>query len=224
CNANQFSHNGTPLPSAGIYAYLREPLSGTMNTTEATVFRRPTVPASKGVLGGATSQETGVGASNPLKDKPCGLGFRSRAIGTGEEVTSVLNSQANHGMDGIGYAFFSYGNVKPISNNANYGYITVNGVDPIFQTYGSGYDPGQPAGAGVLPAEANLPAGTCESGAASFPCSEKNIWKNGFSFPNVRNGTYRAWSLLRLMSNGTGLTNVGFLLTASQKYVVSTTP
>src|SRR5262249_21728974 len=105
-----------------------------------------------------------------------------------------------------------------------YGYITVNGVDPIFQTYGSGYDPGQPAGAGVLPAEANLPAGTCESGAASFPCSEKNIWKNGFSFPNVRNGTYRAWSLLRLMSNGTGLTNVGFLLTASQKYVVSTTP
>ena len=45
CDANALG-----LSAASIQAYLREPLSGTMNTTEATVFRRPTVPASQGTL------------------------------------------------------------------------------------------------------------------------------------------------------------------------------
>ena len=131
CNADAFG-----LPSNAIQAYLREPLSGTMNTTEATVFRRPTVPASAGVLG--KSQEKGVGTNNPLATGCAGGGgSRYRGIGTGEEVTSVHDSVLKHGTDGIGYTFFSYGNVSSIANSANYGYITLNGIDPIFQTYGS---------------------------------------------------------------------------------------
>ena len=125
CNADAFG-----LPSAAISAYLREPLSGTMNTTEATVFRYPTIYPSP-VRG--LSQELGVGASNPLSLKPCagGGGTRSRAIGTGEEVKSVLNSgtAGSGGRDGIGYTFFSYGNVSSIAENPNYGYIMLNGVD-----------------------------------------------------------------------------------------------
>jgi hypothetical protein len=122
--------------------------------------------------------------------------------------------------DGIAYTFFSYGNISSLANNPSYGYITLNGVDPIFASYGSTIDPGQPAGAGVLPAAANLPA-AC---AGAFPCSEHSIWANGFSFPNLRNGTYRAWSLLRLISTGTVTTDVTALVNVAQKGVVNIIP
>jgi len=225
CDASAFG-----LGSGAINIFLREPLSGTMNTTEATVFRRPTVYPN-GVLG--ISQETGVNADlHGFKldnTTPCaaGAGDRYRSIGTGQEVSSVLNSNVagkfNQQKDGIGYAFFSYGNFSSIANNAGFGYITLNGVDPIFASYGTTIDPGQPATAGVLPAEANLPA-TCLPVASQFPCDEALIWKNGFSFPNLRNGTYRAWSLLRLVSTGTPSTNAAALAKASNKFVVQGIP
>jgi hypothetical protein len=207
CNASAFG-----APSANIQAYLREPLSGTMNTTEYTVFRYPAISG--------TSQETGVAAANPLAKSCTSGGKRFRAIGTGEEVKSVLNSGTNNGTDGIGYAFFSYGNVSSIANSANYGYLTLNGIDGIFHRYGSTIDPGQPATAGVLPAAANLPS-TC---AGAFPCAESKIWSGNLSFPNLRNGSYRAWSTLRVVSNGTPLTNVKLLVTGAQTYVVNTVP
>jgi len=222
CDASAFG-----LPAAGIQAYLREPLSGTMNTTEATVFRRPTVPASQGVLG--ASQEFGVNGANPLTGTSVACpssdskGGRWRGIGTGEVVTETQKSVANNGTDGIAYTFFSYGNVNPLSNNANYGYATLNGTDPIFATYSDGttpYDPGQPAGAGVLPAAANLPA----SCSAAFPCPETSIWAGGLSFPNLRSGTYRAWSLLRIVSTGTALTNAEKVILSGQQYVVTAVP
>jgi hypothetical protein len=209
--------NGNVVGGAGgsIAVYLREPLSGTMNTIEYSVFRYWN-------FSGA-SQETGVGgtAHNPLVDLPCTAGgARWRAIGTGEEVKSVLNSNSNNGMDGIGYAFFSYGNISSIANNADYGYLTLDGVDGIFHKYGTTIDPGQPATAGVLPAAANLPA-AC-SGA--FPCPEKDIWSGNLSFPNLRNGSYRAWTDLRSISNGTALTALQTLVDSSQTYVVNSTP
>jgi len=219
CDASAFG-----LASAGIAVYLREPLSGTMNTTEASVFRRPTVPASQGVLG--ASQELGVNGVNPLTGTsvPCsssnGAGGRWRGIGTGEAVKSVLNSVKNNGVDGIAYAFFSYGNVGSIANNTSYGYATLDGTDPIFSTYSNGtsvYDPGQPLAIGVLPAAANTPCG-------ALPCPENSIWTGGLSFPNVRSGTYRAWSLLRVVSTGTALTQAEKVIGSSQAFVVTSVP
>jgi len=218
CDAGAFG-----LTAGGINAFLREPLSGTMNTTEATVFRKPTV-YSGAILG--ISQETGVGLNNPLAGQTgtCtssdGKGARYRGIGTGEVVKSVLNSATKfpNGLDGITYAFFSYGNVSSIANQSAYGYITLNGVDGIFAHYASG-DPGQP-GNGTLPAAANLPA----SCGAAFPCPENKIWTGGLSFPNVRNGTYPAWSVLRLVSNGTPLTYATSLITHSQQFVITSVP
>jgi hypothetical protein len=210
CNADAFG-----APSSPIQAFQREPLSGTMNTTEYSVFRYWNVSG--------VSQETGVNATNPLA-KPCTAGgSRYRAIGTSEMVSSVQNSGTNYGTDGIGYAFFSYGNVSGIANNASYGYLTLNGIDGIFHRYGSTIDPGQPATAGILPAAANLPA-TCAGGAGNFPCAEGKIWSGNLSFPNLRNGSYRAWSLLRIVSNGTYLANTNLLVTGSQTYVVNTVP
>src|SRR5208337_1965287 len=224
CDASAFG-----LPAGGIGIFLREPLSGTFNTAEATVFRHPTVYGGVGpstVLG--LSQESNVGANNPLAGQSgtClnGAGAKYRAIGTGEEVKSVQNSVKNLDMDGIGYTFFSYGNVGSIANNPSYGYITLNNVDPIFASYGpqsstgAGYDPGQPATAGTLPAAANLPC------SGTFPCPENQIWAGGLSFPNLRNGTYPAWSIVRLVSNGTPLKSAEALVKASQGFVVTSVP
>jgi hypothetical protein len=208
CNASAFG-----APGGNISVYLREPLAGAMNTAEYTVFRYWN-------FSGA-SQETGVNAVNPLESVcPGGGGSRFRAIGTSEEVKSVQNSNANNGDDGIGYTFFSYGNVTSIANNANYGYLTLDGVDPIFHVYGTTIDPGQPSTPGVLPAAANLPA-TCSS---AFPCPEGDIWSGHLSFPNLRNGSYRSWSTLRLVSNGTTLSAVDLLVEGSQTYVVTSVP
>jgi len=222
CDASAFG-----LPAGAISINLREPLAGTMNTTEATVFRYPAVYP--GAILGA-SQEANVGNSNPLaaNSGTClsGSGGRYRAIGTGEEVKSVQKSGTNYSTDGIGYTFFSYGNVSSIANQAAYGYITLNNVDPIFSSYGpqnstgAGFDPGQPATAGTLPAAGNLPA-VC---GAAFPCKESQIWEGGLSFPNLRNGTYSSWSILRLVSNGTGLTNAKALVTKSNAFVVTSVP
>src|SRR5215469_7257522 len=212
CNASIFKASLT----GPINAYLREPLSGTMNTTEATVFRRPVQTKSKDGLttqsDGTTtdSQETGVGNNNPLANLACGSGggSRYRAIGTGEEVKSVQNSVANTTRDGVGYTFFSFGNVSPISASANYGYILLDGVDPI--------GPFNAATQALYPNQ-ELPACTA-------PCTEAQFWTTGTSFPNVRNGTYGAWSVLRLVTNAGKKSNVQALATASAKYVIVDTP
>lgn len=210
CDASAFGASASP-----IQVYLREPLSGTMNTTEYSVFRYPDASG--------TSQETGVAAANPLAKSCTAGGKRYRSIGTGEEVKFVLNSTTNFGTDGIGYTFFSYGNVSTIANSANYGYLTLNGIDGIFHKYGTTIDPGQPAIAGALPSAANLPA-TCAGGLGAFPCAESKIWSGNLSFPNLRNGSYRAWSVLRIVSNGTALTNAKLLVSGAQSYAVNTVP
>jgi hypothetical protein len=224
CDASAFG-----LAAAGIGIFLREPLSGTYNTAEATVFRHPTVYPGA-ILGLSQDANVDGAVNNPLAGQSgtcvAGTGKRYRAIGTSEEVKSVLNSVANLGLDGIGYTFFSYGNVSSIANSTAYGYITLNNIDPIFASYGpqnstgTGYDPGQPATAGTLPAAANLPS----SCGAAFPCPENDIWAGGLSFPNLRNGTYPAWSVVRLVSNGTGLTNAKALIVKSQAFVVTSVP
>lgn len=222
CDADAFG-----LPAGGISIFLREPISGSANAAEALVFRRPTVYPNP-VLG--LSQEAHVDApvNNPLKGQAgtclAGTGARYRAVGSSEEVKAVQNSAAKFsGTDGIGYTYFSYGNVSSIANNTAYGYIQLNGIDPIFQSYGLALDPGQPAGAGVLPGAVNLPA-TCAGGVGSFPCSEHDIWANGFSFPNLRNGTYRAWTTLRLITTGTTGPNASALAAASNAFVVNDVP
>jgi len=226
CDASVFG-----LSPAGIQAFLFEPQSGTGNVAEATVFRRPTVPASQGVLG--ISEETGVNAANPLtrSSVPCpdvandNLGGRWRGIQTSEEVKWVLNSDAKTGTDGIGFAFFSYGNVSTIADNADYGYITLDGTDPFFASYSNGtqvYDPGQPLTPGVLPSATDLPA----SCSGAFPCPETDIWEGGLSFPNLRSGTYRAWNVFRIVASpsGTALTNAEKVIASSQAFVVTSVP
>ena len=207
CKGNVFAGGG----AGNIAVYLREPLSGTMNTAEANVFRRPDASGK--------SQETGIGATNPVANLACGAGgARWRAIGTGEEVLSVQNSNANNGMDGIGYSGFTFGNIGGIANSANYGYLQLDGIDPIFHKYGTTIDPGQPAIAGAMPSAATI------CGGSGFPCAEGSIWSGHLSYPNLRNGSYRAWTILRLVSDGVALAQVKLLVAGSQAVAANVTP
>ena len=136
CNSSVFNVSGAPLISMTVAQ--REPLSGTFNTYEYQVINVPY----NATLSNQTSQENGVmptsTTGNPL-NQTCtsGGGSRRRAIGTGEMInTAILNT-----TDSIGYAFFSFGNVSKIAANANYGYLTLNGVDPINASYTTGQLP-----------------------------------------------------------------------------------
>ncbi len=219
------------LPAGAISAFVREPLSGTMNTTEATVFRHSSAFSTY-----RQSQEAGV---NPSVNNPLNGPSRFRAIGSDREITAVKNAFANHGNDGIGYTFFSYRSLAPIAGSSGYSYIALNSVDPIWHNYVPGtegiIDPGQPATPGQLPL--NTPCGTAASSKA-FPCAESTIWSRNtsyltvgltttlypsYSFPNVRNGSYPSWSVLRLIA-GSAWINAQTLVNASQPYAVNAVP
>jgi len=84
CSGNVFAGGG----AGDIQVYLREPLSGTMNTTEYTVFRYPDFSGN--------SQETGVAGHNPLNGLACGTGVPSLGVPC-RKIQSFLYShrQAN---------------------------------------------------------------------------------------------------------------------------------
>jgi hypothetical protein len=228
---------GGPVGGAvkGITVFLREPLSGTMNTTEFTEFRIYGTTNGNGPTGNGqpalTSQEQNVNpvanpaTDNPLKQNcvaaaptPVG-GIRIRGIGTGEvingagspAVSGVLNTQ-----DSIAYAFFSFSNISKIATldsnppggtptkQPGYGYLMIDGIDPLFDSYSNSIapaNPGQPAVAADPTTWGELPA--CATGVASLlpDCRVSGIWGTKPSFPHLRDGSYPAWSELRMMCN-----------------------
>jgi hypothetical protein len=161
---------GTPLT-----LFLREPLSGTMNVIEFDAFRST----------GNTddSQEAGVidptrAPYNPLELATPVHGIRQRALSTSEVVGSDKTGSV-YGLLGtpnsLGYIFFSFANASKLSGAA-FNYLTLDGVDPL-----------------AIPGTVNqeLPNGTVTAASA--------VWPSTPSFPNLRNGTYKAWSFLRYL-------------------------
>jgi len=189
---------GTPLT-----VFLREPLSGTMNTTEFNVFRSVKNPDG--------SQETGV--INPTRTpyNPLSLGCpthgsRSRAIGTGE----VVGKAATYGLLGnpnsIGYIFYGFANASKLIPNTNFNYLTLDGVDPIgqLQTCTGGSNNGtecsnssQCTGGGTCGPFVNPTQLLPSCGQSTQPACPSSLFVGGQSFPTLRNGTYKAWSVYR---------------------------
>jgi hypothetical protein len=114
-------------------------------------------------------------------------GIKLRAIGTGEEV-----------KDGLGYAFWGYGNFSPAATGCgtNSGsvtcggylghYLTVDGIDPLFTTPGGALDsPPNPNGAYHLP-----------------QCYLKSGTPNCFAIPftHILDGGYPLWTILRAVT------------------------
>ncbi|MGO9125531.1 MAG: hypothetical protein ACLP6G_11655, partial [Terriglobales bacterium] len=153
--------NRTPIP---MTLFLREPLSGTYNTTEFTEIRR------FGTTGGSTlctasstggcefppyvSQESNViqpGDSSLNKQcqakfnetasqQAANEGYRVRGIGTGEVTNgpsglSGVGDGALNTPDSLAYTFFSFSNVSKLSKSAKYGYLMIDATDGLFDNY-----------------------------------------------------------------------------------------
>ena len=204
----------------------REPLSGTYNTFEFTV------PRTHDVQG---SQEDGVypanAGYNPLNFQAATGGLRFRAIGTGEMVNAINGLATKAGLhatlpDRIGYAFWSYGNVKALAGTgcastlngglpvsvsvtctANPGghYLLLDGVDPLFAN-----PVDNPQG------PLNPPTCTTAPNCPAIP------------FTHIDDGSYGAWSIVRMLvdptvttiPSGTGLGQIynTLITTSATKY------
>jgi hypothetical protein len=114
------------LPAVHLHVVLRDPLSGSMNIVEFCITNAKEIALSQ--ENGVTPTATG---GNPLDLTSADGATRQRAIGTSEEVKEIgLIS------DSLGYAAFSFGNVKPVVSTAKY--LTVDGVDPLYSAYAGG--------------------------------------------------------------------------------------
>ncbi len=107
--------------TGAVSPVLRESLSGTMNTTEFSIFRA-------GDPSGANSQENGinpnVAGGNPV-DLACGTAgaFRYRSVGNGDEINAVIGHVST-----IGYGFFSY---EGTAGGKADRYLQLDGVDVL---------------------------------------------------------------------------------------------
>jgi len=179
------AYTGSIPSSRNITVFLREPLSGTMNTTEFSLFRSDGQDAANLY----NSQEVGItnptrAPYNPLNLACASGGKRQRAIGTGEVVGSLSGGYGVLGDPGsLGYIFWGFSNAGKFwatgVTGTNYNYLTLDGVDPL----------GLPA---TLTGNGNQNLPNCTT--TTCPAS---MWTGGNSFPNLRNGTYKAWSIYR---------------------------
>jgi hypothetical protein len=182
-NVTQAAGNVKP-----ITVWVREPLSGTYNTTEYNVPNTNFAETSQDVgVDQLPAQQncsgTAVG-SNPLAIANSTAGsFRYRAIGTGDEIKAVKNNN-----NSFGYAFWGTGNFGPskLANDDTNRYLEIDGVDPLFTYPNVGTDAAAAVGG----------AGTPNYG--HFP-QDVNDYKK-VDFGPLRLGNYPVWSLVRLVA------------------------
>jgi hypothetical protein len=124
-----------PTTANAVTTLVREPLSGTYNTFE---------------FSGPNSNQYHAGqdlfncTGNTFAQNPMHLGgnngaissFRNRVIGTGEMVSTLQAASS----DTLGYFFWGVTNVVGFTGT-NGKYLTVNGVDPIQNSYTNGAIP-----------------------------------------------------------------------------------
>jgi hypothetical protein len=186
--------SATGLQAVPLNVVLREPTSGTYNTFEFNIPRSVEIGSTQelGVnpgINGCTTSPCG----NPLNlANPYSGGWRKRAIGTGEMVSSVA---AGSSGDALGYAFWSTGNFANVVASARY--LTLDGVDPIFPSYAGGTFPP--------------------------PCPSTGC-AGEVSFTNIYNGSYPAWSILRVATLKTVPAGVHALITGAQTYAAGPYP
>ena len=130
-----------------------------------------------------------------------------RAIGTGEMVKATMNLLATqttanpqiYSEDGLGYAFWGYGNVAPMASSCETGvtgsvtcgkylghYLTVDGIDPLFITPGGANDPTPNPNGAYHPPQCYLSSGSPD--CYSLP------------FTHIYDGSYPIWTILRAMT------------------------
>ncbi|HEX8814927.1 MAG TPA: hypothetical protein VF753_05445 [Terriglobales bacterium] len=110
--------------------------------------------------------------------------------------TGEMTSEVSSAANGnvLGYAFWSTGNFANIQGNVRY--LTLDGVDPIFPSYEGG----------------------------TFPPNCSTNCPGEVSFTNIINGSYPAWTVLRVATVSPIPAGVQALITNAQNFAVSTIP
>jgi hypothetical protein len=198
---------GAPIgASAPLWIIQREPLSGTYNTFEFQVPHSRDGNSSQSQETGFTPTSLGTNVvppgpacaftppavatyiapaaaqtcSNPMNVPGASFNRRYRAVGTGEMVASVINLTPPGGAfnDSIGYAFFGLGT---FGGKAGIKYLTVDGVDPIFNSYTATNGSFSTA----------FCSGHIVPAPSTFTCATPP------TFANLKAGNYRIFSLIR---------------------------
>jgi hypothetical protein len=178
--------------SWAVTTLVREPLSGTYNVFEWSAINNSQFHDSQDAFN--CNSTTGAIVSNPmnltsLNGQPANGGgqfaFRRRVIGTGEMTAQLQNATDTDNR--LGYFFWSAGNASGLTNVK---YLTVNGVDPIQNSYSNGTLPGS--------------GGPGDPGLASV------------TFKNLNQGDYPIWSALRLVTRSPFTTAVNNLVSSLQ--------
>jgi hypothetical protein len=172
-----------PSTTNPVTVLVREPLSGTYNTLEYSVPNSSQFKTSQDANNCASS---GLVKSNPL-DLASANGAvtgaaRRRVIGTSEMVAELEAATT----DTLGYFFWSAANAAGFSATTGK-YLTVNGVDPLQNSYSGGVFPSQAGGT-----------------------------LGNVTFANLNSGDYPIWSALRIVSNSPAPAGVTNLIAAAQ--------
>lgn len=173
-----------PTTANGVSVLIREPLSGTFTTMEFSITNTAEFKASQ-----EDNNCNGSGGvlTNPMllasANSATGNG-RRRVIGTGEMLKQLQTPKYG---DTLGYFFWSSGNAAGLTNVK---YLTVDGVDPIQNTYTNGVLPG--------------------SGGVGDP------GLGAVTFKYLAQGDYAVWSPVRIVSSSPEPAGVSTLITAAQ--------
>jgi hypothetical protein len=198
--------------NAAVFPWILDPGATSMGWSSGTLASACGTLSTTGGINKVTNPSGTQNCSDPLfisgsllsKAPACASGtyLRMRAIGTGQEVSDTMglnNTGVEQVKDGIGYAFWSYGNVSKATSSVGH-YMTVDAIDPLFTTEGGyGWGASTPERNDGLAAW-NLPQ--CNLG--SLPCT------TNISFTHIYDGKYPLWSLLRVvtMANKSATTTV----------------
>jgi hypothetical protein len=170
-----------------------------MNTFEFSIPRSWVGQSSQ--ENGITPQSCGPGVfpcatQNPLNLTGPNLGTRQRVVGTGQMVDVVGGFGGfAPGTDRIGYSFWGYGNFAHAASTSHY--LALDGVDPLYADYGTHL--------GAIPTCPNPPGPPCPV----------------IDFPHIKDGTYRAWSVLKIITASPTPAFITTLISHAQTQVVT---
>jgi hypothetical protein len=165
-----------PSTTNPVVTLVREPLSGTYNTFEYSMPNSSQFHTSQddNFCNGSAVYNTTMNIGSGTGAEPGAV--RARVIGTGEMVSTLQAATS----DSLGYFFWSAANANGASNLK---YLTVNGVDPLLDSYGSS--------GGLTYTQGALPQASPGAGVPPL---------TAVSFKNLNAGDYPIWSAIRIVS------------------------
>src|SRR5215472_6336227 len=174
-----------PTTTASITTLISEPLSGPYNVMEYSITNSSQYHSSQDIWNCEPGGQVFTNGMKLLATNGVVPAFRVRALGTDEMISQI--QAATPSDQRMGYFYWSAANAASFTA-ANGKYLTVNGVDPLQDTYTDGVLPGVDA---------------------AHPIT--NV-----TFKGLNAGDYPIWSVLRILSKNPTPVGVTALVTAAQ--------